>query len=253
LTETGWAVVVAERDEARARASLAAYDEENRPEVKAPVAAIGRASIGVGVAVSVLLLAFFVVTGSRAAGAAWFEHGSASAALILQGEVWRAVTALTLHADLAHVLGNAVACLVLIPPVSQALGVGTGLWVLLLAGAVGNTLTAVVHGPPHDSVGASTMTFGAIGVLAGHALIARWRAPTTGRRAWVIIVASLVLLAMLGTAEGADILGHVFGLLAGALLGLAVPLIRPRAFTETAEWALAGAALAVVVACWWIA
>src|SRR5439155_3421706 len=132
---------------------------------------------------------FYAFTGPRAAGISWFERGSASAARILGGEVWRTITALTLHADLAHVLGNAVACLVLIPPVCHALGPGIGLWVLLMSGAIGNALTALVYGASHDSVGASTLTFGAIGVLAGQALIARWRAPTSGRRSWVVIVA----------------------------------------------------------------
>ena len=144
-------------------------------------------------------------------------------------------------------------CLVLIPPVCHALGLGTGLWLLLLAGAVGNWLTALAHGAPHLSVGASTLTFGAIGILAAQALVARWRGRPTRRRPWVVIVTSLVLLSMLGTAQGADVVAHVFGLLAGGGLGLAVGLIRPRAFGPPVEWALAGSALAFVVACWWIA
>jgi len=252
-TELGWALVVAGRDSARAGAALAAYDEENRTDVRAPDTAIGRHAIAVGVLVAVLLVGFFAVTGSRAGRGVWFERGSGSAEHILNGEIWRTVTALTLHADLAHVLGNAVACLVLIPPVCHALGVGTGLWVLLLSGVIGHALTAFIHGPPHNSIGASTLTFGAIGVLAAQALIARWRAPTTGRRSWVVIVASLVLLSMLGTAEGADVLGHVFGLLAGAFLGLAVGLVRPLAFAPTTERTLAAAALAAVLVCWWMA
>ena len=252
-TSTGWAVAVGSDDGARASVALAAYDEENRHEARAVAPAVGRDSIGLGVAVAALLLGFFGLTGPRAAGVAWFERGSASAARILQGELWRTITALTLHADLAHVLGNAAACVVLIPPVSQALGPGTGLWVLLLSAVAGNTLTAFVHGAPYNSVGASTLVFGALGVLAAQALIARWRGRTTRRRPWVVIVASLMLLLMLGTAEGADVLGHLFGMLAGAVLGLAAGLARARAFAPTLEWGLAAAALALVVACWWIA
>ena len=253
LTATGWAVLVASDDGARASVALAAYDAENPHEARVMAPAIGWDSTGLGIATAALLLGFFALTGPRAAGVAWFERGSASAASILLGEVWRTITALTLHAHLAHVLGNAAACVVLIPPVSQALGPGTGLWVLLLAGAAGNALTAFVHGAPHNSVGASTLTFGAIGVLAAQAFVARWRGRSTRRRSWVVIVASLLLLSMLGTAEGADVLGHVFGLLAGAVIGLVVGLARPRAFAPPIEWALAAAAMALVVACWWIA
>jgi len=252
-TESGWAVVVASDDSARASAALTAYDEENRHEGRVVAPAVGRDCVGLGVALAALLLGFFVLTGPRTAGGAWFQRGSASAARILQGEVWRTITALTLHADLAHVLGNAVACVVLIPPVSRALGPGTGLWVLLLSGAAGNALTALVHGAPYSSVGASTLTFGAIGVLTAQAFVARWRGHPTRRRLWVVIVASLVLLLMLGTAEGADVLGHLFGLLAGAVLGLLAGLARPRSFMPAIEWVLVVAAMALVVACWWIA
>jgi rhomboid protease GluP len=249
-TGSGWAVVVDGRDGARASAALEAYDEENQPEARIAVSTIGPDAIGLGIAVALILVGFFALTGPPEAGRGWFERGSASAARILHGEVWRTVTALTLHADLAHVLGNAIFCAVLIPPVCQALGPGTGLWVLLLSGALGNWLTALAHGAPHSSVGASTLTFGAIGVLAAQALVTRRRGGAARRRPWVVIVASLVLLAMLGTAQGADILAHIFGLLAGAVLGLIVDLVRPRAFGRPAEWMLAAGAVLLVVACW---
>jgi rhomboid protease GluP len=253
LTATGWAVVVASDDTAKATAALAAYDRENRQEEHAVAPPVGRDSIALGVAVAALLLGFFAVTGPRRADDTWFQRGSASATRIQHGEVWRTITALTLHADLAHVLGNAVACVVLIPPVSQALGPGTGLWVLLLSGAAGNALTALVHSAPYSSVGASTLTFGAIGVLTAQAFVERWRGRSTRRRLWVVIVASLVLLLMLGTAEGADVLGHFFGLLAGTVLGLPTGLARLRSFAPATEWALVVAAMALVVACWRIA
>ena len=52
------------------------------------------------------------------------------------------------------------------------LGPGVGLWLLLLAGAGGNAVTAAVHGSDHVSVGASTAIFGAIGILAALRIIA---------------------------------------------------------------------------------
>jgi len=253
LTSNGWAVVVARDDGARATAALTAYDQENRPKARAAEAPPDRSFIELGVAVALVLLGFFALTGSRAPGGGWFVRGSASAERILQGEVWRTVTALTLHADLAHVLGNAIACVVLIPPVAQALGPGTGLLVLLVSGAIGNALTALVLGAPHNSVGASTLTFGAFGVLSAQAVLARWRDETMWRRPWVVIVAGVLLLAMLGTAEGADVLAHVFGLLVGAVIGLLVSLVRPRPFMAPTEWGLVAGAAAVVLTCWWIA
>lgn len=252
-TDTGWALVVALDDGARASAALRAYERENEPPVRVAAPPMGRADIALGLAVAALLLAFFALTGPREPRVVWFERGSASAERIVGGEIWRTVTALTLHADLGHALGNAVACAVLIPPVSQALGPGIALWTLLLSGAAGNAATALAHGGPYSSVGASTFTFGAIGVLAAQALIARWRRRATRRRPWVVIVASVVLLALLGTAPGADVLGHVFGLLAGLVLGVAAGLVRPRALSPAREWLLAGAAMALIVLCWRVA
>ena len=102
LVPTGWAVVVAGDDAVSAGAALAAWEEENGPDVRAAAPAVGREAIGLGVAVAALLLGFFVLTGPRQTGVTWFERGSVSAARILHGELWRTVTALTLHADLAQ-------------------------------------------------------------------------------------------------------------------------------------------------------
>src|SRR5439155_20053143 len=41
---------------------------------------------------------------------------------------------------------------------------------------------SVVHGAPYRSVGASTLTFGAIGVLSAQAFVARWRGRPARRR-----------------------------------------------------------------------
>ena len=119
-----------------------------------------------------LLIGFFAITGARAGHSAWFEHGSADAQRMMAGEWWRAVTALTLHADAPHLLGNAVASALVMTAVCQRLGPGVGMWLLLLAGAGGNALTAIAHGSDHVSVGASTAIFGAIGILAGVRIVA---------------------------------------------------------------------------------
>ena len=49
-TASGWAVVVAGKDSARASAALAAYDEENRHAVRVVAPAVGRDAIGLGIA-----------------------------------------------------------------------------------------------------------------------------------------------------------------------------------------------------------
>jgi len=68
-------------------------------------------------------------------------------------------------------------------------GPGVGLWLPLMAGAGGNAVTSAVHGGDHLSVGASTATFGAIGIPDAQRIIAG-RAGAGGRKSWVVIAAT---------------------------------------------------------------
>jgi rhomboid protease GluP len=244
----GWALLVPADDAATALATLAAYDEENARDDGGAVAPSRPPTI-TGAVVALLLIGFFAITGSRAGRSAWFEHGSADAARMLAGEWWRAVTALTLHADAPHLAGNALACALLITAVCRQLGPGLGLGLLLVAGAGGNALTALAHGGGHVSVGASTATFGALGVLAALRIATPRR---LGRRTWVVVAASLALLALLGTGPDADILAHLFGLLVGAGLGLATALTAPRVHPAL-DWLLLAAAPVTVAVAWHMA
>jgi membrane associated rhomboid family serine protease len=251
----GWALIVPPDDAATALATLAAYDRENSAEGPAGSLepAPARPLSTAGVVVALLLIGFFAITGPREGGSAWFEHGSADAARMLAGEWWRAITALTLHADAPHLLGNAVALAGLLTAVCWYLGPGVGLWLVLLAGAAGNALTAAVHGGQHVSVGASTAVFGSIGILAALRIVSPGRLAPRTRKSWVVIAASLALLALLGTGPHADLLAHLFGLLVGGGLGLIAALTLPRPLRATLQWPLVAAAVAVVVGAWRLA
>lgn len=251
-TGAGWMVMVAAGDAERASSALAEYDRENHDEPPSDPFPPHYGTTWIGGVIAALLVGFFAVTGPRGP-TVWFDQGSAAARPILSGEVWRTVTALTLHADLAHVLSNALACLVLVTAVAWWLGPGVGTWLVLLAGAGGNALTALAHGPSSVSVGASTAIFGALGMLAARQVVARRRGRASGHKGWVVIAASLALLGMLGTAPGSDVLAHVFGLLVGSLLGIGPALAQRRPLGRSSQWLLALAAGALVLACWRIA
>ena len=248
----GWALIVAAHDAEAAREALDAYDRENiadTADVGGDAVAPIRGAAAVGVAVGLLLIGFFAVTGTRANRSIWFERGGASAERIVAGEWWRTITALTLHVDAPHVVGNAATSVVLVWAVSHQLGPGVGLWLLLLAGAGGNALTAVAHGAHHNSVGASTAMFGAIGILAATRVVSRGRRPAA-RKLWMVVAASLALFALLGTSPDADLLAHLFGLLLGGVIGLATAAALPRPLRPPAQWVLAVAVLALVVGAW---
>jgi membrane associated rhomboid family serine protease len=252
-TDAGWALIVAPGDMRRASQTLATYDQENRDDTAVDASRRAYGETWIGALIAALLVSFFAVTGPREPGAIWFDRGSASAQQILAGEVWRTVTALTLHADLAHVLSNAIACLVLVTAVASWLGPGVGSWLVLLAGAGGNAVTAFAHGTPYVSVGASTAIFGALGILAVLQCLARRRRRALGRKGWVAIAASLALLGTLGTGPQSDVLAHFFGLLVGGLLGIGTALVLRRTLGDLSQWLLALAAGALVLGCWRIA
>jgi membrane associated rhomboid family serine protease len=164
------------------------------------------------------------------------------------------VTALTLHADVAHALSNGFALALFLGAVGSVLGTGVGCALILLAGAGGNLANAFLHGSPHVSVGASTAVFAAVGVLGSFGLVMRSRGALSRRRAWLPVAAALALLGMLGTGEGrVDIWAHLFGLLVGGILGILIALVTPRPPGFGIQWACGGAAVAMLIYCWTLA
>lgn len=253
-TREGFVLAVPADEAERAAAALLAYERENPTELDEADEPGGYAHLYAGIATGGALIAFFLVTGARNPVVHWFEGGSADAERIVLGELWRTVTALTLHADLGHVLANAIAGAVFLTALCRALGPGLGFALFVLVGAGGNLMNALVHGALHVSVGASTSVFGAVGVLGGLGVIRRRRRGARGRLAWMPIVAGLALLAMLGTGGGrVDLWAHLFGFLVGGVSGIFVAFAVPRPPGSRVQWALGGAALALVLYCWTLA
>jgi len=254
-----WAVAVDDAHLERATAALAAHDREAAETTAEPLAPDhGRGATWVAVAVPAALVAFFLVTGTRggALGHGWFRSGSAIAARIVAGEWQRAVTALTLHADLMHVAGNAVALVIFMSALCRWLGAGLALLLVLAAGAAGNLATAYAYGGGHDSVGASTAAFGALGLLGGLQFVRRYRVTSRidrRRRALTAVAACLGMFAMVGVGERSDVLAHLSGLLAGLCLGVATGLGVRQSIGTLVQAALGALSVGVVAAAWWSA
>jgi membrane associated rhomboid family serine protease len=186
----------------------------------------------------------------------WFAQGTASSQRILHGEIWRTVTALTLHADTLHVLGNALTGSIFLSAVNRRLGDGRGPLVVLVAGALGNAMNAVWHRTGHFSIGASTAVFAAVGVLvATQVMVDRKAGPRTWFERAAPIVGGLSLLGMLGASPNADLLAHLFGLVAGLVVGLVVALALRGKTRSSPAVQIVSAALtaAVIVASWSLA
>jgi len=184
----------------------------------------------------------------------WAALGSAQAAKILEGQWWRLVTALTLHADWAHLSSNLAIGGVFVIFLCRELGSGLTWSLILSAGALGNLANAVMHSSGHSSVGASTAVFGVVGILAAISLV---RNRNQLQRRWPLPVASaLALLALLGTeGKNTDLGAHLFGFIYGGFLGLITGYLidrhgRPGPVLNAILELLC---VVTVVGAWWLA
>ncbi len=220
----GYRLLVESSVAARVRGELASYDRESAgwPPRFAPAAtAAARLDL-----VSPLLWALSVLAVFRgqALYPEWTDAGLLdTAAVFSRGEWWRMVTALFLHADEAHLVANLSSGVFVFATVLAIFGRARG-WVLLgLAAVTGNLAVAAMHYPgPYRSLGASTAVFAALGLLTGRAvrLAARARHPHRWRAFFVPIAAGLTVLALYGAGgPPVDVLAHVTGFAAGAVLG----------------------------------
>lgn len=189
----------------------------------------------------------------------WWDNGTASSrAIVNEGQWWRALTALTLHGDLSHVGANIASGLLFGAFVLPRLGTGLAWLLIVLSGFVGNLLNAWFYrAADHDSIGASTAVFGALGLLVGWEVVARLTAPAR-RSAWQLILplgGGLALLAFLGASDGeqhhTDYMAHLWGLLAGILPGALCAWTRARErLPEAGQMAAAVLAPGLLVLGW---
>lgn len=170
---------------------------------------------------------------------------NSSRALVERGEWWRPFTALFLHADGGHLLSNIGIGGIFCVMVAHTVGAWRA-WLLILAsGTLGNALNAWLRYPSDfASLGASTATFGALGVLTGAAASAAWRfrSPKEFRPLVAPIFAGAMMLGMYGVGgEGIDVSGHFAGWACGAVLGvLGARKLRPEVGDEREKAAFAG-------------
>lgn len=162
---------------------------------------------------------------------------SSSIGLISHGEWWRPFTALFLHADLGHLMGNLVGGVIFAALVSRMLGPLLG-WILILAsGTLGNVITSLlVYPQSFNSIGASTAVFAALGVLSGIGIAEtlRERVRLPWFRIMAPVFAGIILLGWLGGGHDpqTDVLGHVFGFSSGLAAGAVAGAFETRRANE---------------------
>ena len=252
----GIGLFVAAADAADARHELAAYEHENAPRRRTvrPAAAIHQ-GWPAALAYALLLLFFYGAARRDLWGIDWLEAGAVQAGLMRAGEWWRAVTALTLHLDHGHLIGNLVAGMAIGTLAAQLLGPGLAWLAILLAGTLGNLLAAALRAPDHTAIGASTAVFAALGIVSAFTRQRRWLQRDLRLRQLAPLGAGVLLLAYLGFGgERTDVGAHV----AGFAVGLAVGWVLARWYERVprgprAQWRYGGLAACTLLMAWLVA
>jgi rhomboid protease GluP len=202
-----------------------AYDEISRysAERNVPRSAPARLELfpgamygAVGYVLVLLLTAY--CAGINLFGIDWYAAGALDAGAA--HEWWRALTALTLHVDQEHLLGNLLFGVVAGVAAGRLFGPGIAWASIVGAAALANYTEILIAPIDHRAVGASTAVFATLGLLSGWA----WRLRLTLRERrwyrWAPLIAGISLLTLLGAGNAhVDVLGHALGFVFGVCAG----------------------------------
>lgn len=257
--EDGFHLCVLPDVAAKARAELDRFEAERAarktPPADWPEGRVSRLSL---VAIASSLCAWSLVVNAAAK-----EAGCLSAQAVLgRGEVWRAVTALTLHVGTMHLVSNLSGLLIFGYFVARVFGNGLGWLGALLGAMAGNLMNAWVAYPrEHLSVGASTLVFALIGVLCGNGI---WfglveRALPRVKALLIPLCLGFAFLGLMGAGEGptggnTDVGAHFFGWVGGLGMGLGMSWCRRRwGDARAPQSACAIVAIILVLVSWTLA
>lgn len=252
----GWRVQVAAHDAAYAREQWRLYQLENRPRAGPPGSVEPRPAAAIGGLVwAVLLVVFFSLQANFTLGMDWTAAGRVDVGAVRAGDWWRAVTALTLHVDVAHLLVNIGFGAIFGTLLAREIGPGIAWLLIMLGGTVGNCMNVLVQQPTHMSIGASTSVFAALGLLGAYL----WTARRMLMHSWAArlspVVGALILLAWLGTGdERTDIVAHLTGFVAGFVPGLVLGRLPNRPGRDVMrQWQAGAVALLGLALAWSLA
>lgn len=216
--ENGWNILVNNTDYEKAINAIEQYLRENQ-DLHPTVEPFYYKRTFTGIWAAIILLACHVAITIGNKSEFFIETYGSSASHILRGELYRSVTSLMLHANALHIMGNIVGIALFGTAVCTITGWGVGWLMILVTGIAGNLVNALLYKSGHISVGASTAIFGAIGILSAHQFFKKFRKPGQKIRAFLPIACGLALLSILGSGEHSDLMAHLFGFLAGIILG----------------------------------
>ncbi|MGY4691216.1 rhomboid family intramembrane serine protease [Salibacterium sp. K-3] len=157
------------------------------------------------------------------------------------GEYWRLLTPIFLHQGVQHVMFNSISLILFGPALEKMLGTVKFPAVYFTAGILANvgTFYMTLNNPMYSHIGASGAIFGLFGVYLYMVLYRKDLIDAMNARIITIIVILGVIMTFL--TPNINILGHLFGLIAGAALAppalknarpFQMMQVRPRVFHD---------------------
>lgn len=250
-TEDGWDIFVHASAYDKALRAIEQYLSENQDIHRIreiPLTEYGKTYSGIWV--SLVLVAFHAAIAISHESETVLRLYGASADHILRGEIYRTVTSLQIHANALHLVGNVFGIALFGTSLCRITGPGVGWFMILVTGMGGNFMNALLYKSNHVAVGSSTAIFGALGILAGHQFLAKYRQTDRWTKAWLPLGAGVALLAFLGSSKHSDLTAHLFGFLAGIVAGMLYGLAVKRPAGKLYQGAFALAVLTIIVASW---
>ena len=151
------------------------------------------------------------------------SFGALSSNLVSEGEYWRFITCIFLHANLMHLGVNAFSLFIFGPTAEVFFGRIKFLIIYLISGVGGSATSYVFIDPRSIGVGASGAVFGVLGSIAVYYYLNQHIYGKYGRGMMGGI--AMIVLLNLGfgfTVQGVDNWAHIGGLLSGILAAFAL-------------------------------
>lgn len=250
-----WRLLVAADDLLDGNRELAAYERENVPLPKPALPTVIDSGWWGVAAYAAVIWTVMWCDAAGALGWDWQARGRLHVGSVASGEVWRLATALTLHADLGHIASNTLFGGLFGLLAGRNLGSGLGWLCIVLGGILGNALNVLARPEAFSSIGASTATFAAVGIVAAF----MWRSGYFRRsgqpwqRTFAPVFAAIAFFAYTGIGDArTDVVAHLTGLGAGFGIGLAVAARRLQLAGAAAQ-RFFGWAAGILVALAWLA
>jgi membrane associated rhomboid family serine protease len=210
-------IFVAPEFEERAREQLDLYCRENPPKEENPPLPL---SLSIQPAWVLLVPVVCTILDFGNFVERMHYAGLSDASKVLRGEWWRTITALTLHGDARHIMSNLLSGYIVLNLMSYRIPLARMAPFLAVASAVANFFVALTVQSDYRALGFSTFVFAAIGALAVIEFRLMPRETHGMLRRFAPLCGAASLAVFLGLGENADILGHAYGFIAGAICGL---------------------------------